>query len=129
MKWYSYPVSHGETSRMASSLEHILELLPLQNHVDRQLFTNRVPVVLEVPGVRILILSFSHPSACILVLILQASFQIGPSHRRSSLDTTRRQRWPHICDCIKTVDLFLFSKFYNVAHAINSFPPFQTIYR
>jgi hypothetical protein len=47
MKWYSYPVNHSETSRMSSSLDQILELLPLQNHVERQLFAKRVPVVLE----------------------------------------------------------------------------------
>ena len=47
IKWYSYPVNHSETRRMSSSLDHFLKLLPLQNHIDRQLFTNRVPVVLE----------------------------------------------------------------------------------
>lgn len=33
---------------MTASLEHTLELLPLQNFIDRQLFTNRVQVTLEV---------------------------------------------------------------------------------
>jgi hypothetical protein len=47
MKWYSYPVDHSETSRMSSCLDKILELLPLQNHIERQLYTKRVPVVLE----------------------------------------------------------------------------------
>lgn len=47
VKWYTFPLQHTETSRMTASLEHILELLPLQNHIDRQLFTNRVQVVLE----------------------------------------------------------------------------------
>jgi predicted subunit of tRNA(5-methylaminomethyl-2-thiouridylate) methyltransferase len=47
MKWYSYPVDHSETSRMSSCLDKILELLPLQNYIERQLYTKRVPVVLE----------------------------------------------------------------------------------
>ena len=33
---------------MTCNLEHILELLPLQNYLDRQLFTNRVEITLEV---------------------------------------------------------------------------------
>jgi hypothetical protein len=58
IRWFTYPVFHSETSRMTASLEHILELLPLQNHIDRQLFTNRVQVVLEVlyPSVQIFII-------------------------------------------------------------------------
>ena len=47
-KWFSYPVNHPEISTMTANLEHTLELLPLQNHLDRQLFTNRVEVMLEV---------------------------------------------------------------------------------
>jgi len=46
-KWFSYPVNHPEISTMTANLEHTLELLPLQNHLDRQLFTNRVEVMLE----------------------------------------------------------------------------------
>jgi len=46
-KWFSYPVLHPEISSMTSTLEHILELLPLQNFIDRQLFTNRVEITLE----------------------------------------------------------------------------------
>jgi hypothetical protein len=45
IKWYSYPVNHSETCHMLSSLDHILELLPLQNHIEQQL--NQTPVVLE----------------------------------------------------------------------------------
>ena len=48
IKWFCYPVHHPEISRMTANLEHILELLPLQNFIDRQLFTNRVQVTLEV---------------------------------------------------------------------------------
>jgi hypothetical protein len=47
IKWYSYPVNHSETRRMSARLEHILELLPLQNHIDQQLLMNNVPVVLK----------------------------------------------------------------------------------
>jgi hypothetical protein len=47
MMWYSYLVNHNETNSMVSTLQHILELLPLQTHIDQQLFTNRVPIVLE----------------------------------------------------------------------------------
>jgi hypothetical protein len=47
MKWYSYPVNHTETHRMVSVLEPILELLPLQIHIEQQLFKNKVQVVLE----------------------------------------------------------------------------------
>lgn len=48
IKWFCYPILHPEISRMTASLEHTLELLPLQNFIDRQLFTNRVQVTLEV---------------------------------------------------------------------------------
>jgi hypothetical protein len=47
MKWYSYPVNHSEIHHMSSSLDQILDLLPLQKYVEQQLFTERVPVVLE----------------------------------------------------------------------------------
>ena len=47
-KWFSYPVNHAEVAAMTANLEHILELLPLQNHLDRQMYTNRVEVALEV---------------------------------------------------------------------------------
>jgi hypothetical protein len=47
MMWYSYLVNHNEINSMVSTLQYILELLPLQNHIDQQLFTNRIPVVLE----------------------------------------------------------------------------------
>jgi len=47
VKWFCYPVIHPEISNMTCNLEHILELLPLQNYLDRQLFTNRVEITLE----------------------------------------------------------------------------------
>ena len=47
-KWFCYPVQHPEVSAMTAVREHILELVPLQNYVDRQLFTNRVDIALEV---------------------------------------------------------------------------------
>jgi|688.fasta_scaffold21824_5 hypothetical protein len=46
IKWYSYPVNHSEIRCMSARLKHILELLPLQNHIDKQLVMNNVPVVL-----------------------------------------------------------------------------------
>jgi hypothetical protein len=46
-KWFCYPVQHSEVSAMTDVREHILELVPLQNYVDRQLFTNRVDIALE----------------------------------------------------------------------------------
>lgn len=47
IKWYSYPINHSEINRMVSTLQAILELLPLQNYIDWQLFTNGIPIVLE----------------------------------------------------------------------------------
>ena len=47
-KWFCYPSNHPEISNMTVGLEHTLELLPLQNFIDRQLFTNRVELKLEV---------------------------------------------------------------------------------
>jgi len=46
-KWFCYPSNHPEISNMTVGLEHTLELLPLQNFIDRQLFTNRVELKLE----------------------------------------------------------------------------------
>ena len=47
-KWYCYHVNHPEVLAMTAVREHILELMSLQYYVDRQLFTNRVEIVLEV---------------------------------------------------------------------------------
>ena len=104
VKWYTYPVFHSETSRMTASLEHILELLPLQNHIERQLFTNRVQVVLEVlyPRVQIFILSIGN-----------VDFFHQQSSTGSSPPKWRRRRrmipWGLKCDCIKTV-VFVWNK-------------------
>jgi len=46
-KWYCYHVNHPEVLAMTAVREHILELMSLQYYVDRQLFTNRVEIVLE----------------------------------------------------------------------------------
>ena len=47
IKWYSYPVNHSEINRMSSSLEYILELLPLQKNIAQQLHMSQISVVLE----------------------------------------------------------------------------------
>jgi hypothetical protein len=47
MMWDIYLVNHNEINNMVSTLQYILELLPLQNHIDHQLFMNRIPIVLE----------------------------------------------------------------------------------
>ena len=48
IKWYCYPSTSITMTTLASNLELQRQLLPLQNHVDRQLFNERVQCVLEV---------------------------------------------------------------------------------
>ena len=81
---------------MTASLEHILELLPLQNHIERQLFTNRVQVVLEVLYPRVGILIFI--SSFIDLFCGQQT-----SSRSKSWWRSKRRPCCHTCDCIKTV--------------------------
>ena len=47
-KWYCYPSQSDTVQTMAGNLELQRQLLPLQTHVDRQLFNARVQCVLEV---------------------------------------------------------------------------------
>lgn len=47
IKCFTYPIFHSETIRMKESLKHILELLPLQNYIEWQLFSNKVRVILD----------------------------------------------------------------------------------
>ena len=47
-KWYCYPSQSITMVSLAGQLELQRQLLPLQNHVDRQLFNARVQCVLEV---------------------------------------------------------------------------------
>jgi len=47
-KWYCYPSQSDTVATMAGNLELQRQLLPLQTHVDRQLFNARVQCVLEV---------------------------------------------------------------------------------
>jgi len=47
-KWYCYPSQSDTVATMAGNLELQRQLLPLQTHVDRQLFNSRVQCVLEV---------------------------------------------------------------------------------
>ena len=48
VKWYCYPSQSITMTTLAGGLELQRQLLPLQNHVDRQLFNARVQCVLEV---------------------------------------------------------------------------------
>merc|ERR1712061_336290 len=47
IKWYCYPSTSLTMTTLAGNLELQRQLLPLQNHVDRQLFNARVQCVLE----------------------------------------------------------------------------------
>jgi len=47
VKWYCYPSQSITMTTLAGGLELQRQLLPLQNHVDRQLFNARVQCVLE----------------------------------------------------------------------------------
>merc|ERR1712079_650149 len=47
IKWYCYPSQSITMTTLAGNLELQRQLLPLQNHVDRQLFNARVQCVLE----------------------------------------------------------------------------------
>merc|ERR1719228_734431 len=46
-KWYCYPSQSDTVASLAGNLELQRQLLPLQTHVDRQLFNSRVQCVLE----------------------------------------------------------------------------------
>ena len=48
IRWYCYPSQSITMTTLAGQLELQRQLLPLQNHVDRQMFNNRVQCVLEV---------------------------------------------------------------------------------
>ena len=48
LRWYSYPSLSDTVTSLARDLEMIKQMLPLQTHVDRQLFNARVQCVLEV---------------------------------------------------------------------------------
>ena len=48
IRWYCYPSTSITMTSLAGNLELQRQLLPLQNHVDRQLFNARVQCVLEV---------------------------------------------------------------------------------
>jgi len=47
IKWYCYPSTSITMTTLAGNLELQRQMLPLQNHVDRQLFNSRVQCVLE----------------------------------------------------------------------------------
>jgi len=47
LRWYCYPSLSDTVTSMARDLEMIKQMLPLQTHVDRQLFNARVQCVLE----------------------------------------------------------------------------------
>lgn len=49
IRWRCYPSFSAEVNTMAGArLEHIMEMLPLQNHLQRSLKQNRVPLNMEV---------------------------------------------------------------------------------
>ena len=48
LRWYCYPSLSDTVTSLARDLEMIKQMLPLQTHVDRQLFNARVQCVLEV---------------------------------------------------------------------------------
>ena len=48
VRWYCYPSLSDTVTSMARDLEMIKQMVPLQTHVDRQLFNARVQCVLEV---------------------------------------------------------------------------------
>ena len=67
IRWYCYPSTSMTMTSLAGNLELQRQLLPLQNHVDRQLFNARVQCVLEVFCCIIMILVASKPVISILV--------------------------------------------------------------
>merc|ERR1712168_683326 len=56
IKWYCYPSTSITMTTLAGNLELQRQMLPLQNHVDRQLFNSRVQCVLEVFSINLVIL-------------------------------------------------------------------------
>ena len=66
IRWYCYPSTSMTMTSLAGNLELQRQLLPLQNHVDRQLFNARVQCVLEVFCRRIIVI-ITKPVISILV--------------------------------------------------------------
>ena len=83
IRWYCYPSTSMTMTSLAGNLELQRQLLPLQNHVDRQLFNARVQCVLEVFCSIIMILVASKPVISILVhfnlVCNNISFQNNPT--------------------------------------------------
>ena len=84
IRWYCYPSTSIAMTSLAGNLELQRQLLPLQNHVDRQLFNARVQCVLEVFCRIIMILVSSKPVISILVhsnlVCNNISFQNKPTY-------------------------------------------------
>ena len=59
IKWYCYPSTSITMTTLAGNLELQRQMLPLQNHVDRQLFNSRVQCVLEVFSINLVIYIFN----------------------------------------------------------------------
>jgi len=72
VKWYCYPSQSITMITLAGNLELQRQLLPLQNHVDRQLFNARVQCVLEV--------LCSYRNILISVIILDFICHTCPNH-------------------------------------------------
>ena len=68
VRWYCYPSQSITMTTLAGGLELQRQLLPLQNHVDRQLFNSRVQCVLEV------LCSSSHQICSFIIDILDDIF-------------------------------------------------------
>jgi len=47
IKLYSYPINHTTTRRLTAMLDHLRELRPLQQHIEQQLVTHQLPIVLK----------------------------------------------------------------------------------
>ena len=93
LRWYCYPSLGDTVALLARDTELIRQMLPLQTHVDRQLFNSRVQCVLEGVYAPRSELETRQPFACVarqavrrLVSLgfnldnLKNSFKIGRAH-------------------------------------------------
>ena len=86
IKWYCFPVNHQEVAAMTAVHEHCLELLPLQNYLDRQLFSNRVDIALEV-FFSVDILLFTTTSLVMIMIIVNIIINLACYWSRTDLLT------------------------------------------
>ena len=100
IRWYCYPSTSMTMTSLAGNLELQRQLLPLQNHVDRQLFNARVQCVLEV-FCRIIIMIVISILVSLNLVCNNISFQKHPTYFPC---------WFYIWETVVDPDIFKLEK-------------------